>query len=115
MNGVIGSAVTEQTRHANRIGIVMFQPLLAAERIADRRLQFSRQLDHLIAGIPTPIAAEDRYRFRVVDHRRKLIEICIGGAKNRRAGNGDFAVSDRATSADATSPGIAKLPWVLFP
>jgi hypothetical protein len=31
MNGAIGSAVTEQAGHANRIGIVMFQPLLAAE------------------------------------------------------------------------------------
>jgi hypothetical protein len=38
MNGAIGSAVTEQAGQANGIGIVMFEPLLAAERIADRRL-----------------------------------------------------------------------------
>jgi hypothetical protein len=39
LNCTIGSAVTEQAGHANCIGIVVFQPLLAAERIADRRLQ----------------------------------------------------------------------------
>ena len=73
-----------------RIGIVMFQPLLAAERIADRRLQSARQLDHLIAGIPAAIAAEDCYRFRIVDHLHKLIEVCVGRAKDGRGGDSDL-------------------------
>ena len=38
VNRAVGSAVTEQAGHADGIGIVMFQPLLAAEGIADRRL-----------------------------------------------------------------------------
>ena len=38
MNRAIGSAIPEQAGHANRIGIVVFQPLLAAERIANGRL-----------------------------------------------------------------------------
>ena len=38
MNGAVGSAITEETRHADGVGIVMFEPLLAAEGIADGRL-----------------------------------------------------------------------------
>ena len=106
MNGVIGSAVTEQAGHADGVGIVMFQPLLAAERIADRRLQSVRQLEHLLAGIPAPIAAEDRHRLRIVDHLRELIEVRVGRAEDGRGRelliSGDWS----AASADATSPGM---------
>ncbi len=90
MNGAVGSAVTEQAGHANGIGIVMFQPLLAAERIADRRLQSARQLDHLIAGIPAAIAAEDRYRLRIVDHLHKLIQVGVGRAEDGWGGDRDL-------------------------
>ena len=61
MNCAIGSAVTGQGSHADGIRIVVFQPLFAAERIADRRLQPARQLDpphcgHLCSHRPRRIA-----------------------------------------------------------
>src|SRR5260370_11597045 len=44
----IGSAVTDQACHANRVGIVVLQPLLAAEGIPDSRFLSLRAFSHLI-------------------------------------------------------------------
>ncbi len=91
MNSAVGSTVTEQAGHANGIRIVVFQPLLAAERITNRRLQSVRQFNHFVAGIPAAIASEDRYRFRVVDHLHKLIQVGVGRAKDGWVRNRDLA------------------------
>ena len=72
VNGVISSAVAEQAGHADGMGIVMFQPLLAAEGISDRGLELARELEHLLAAILTAVAAEDGDLLRLVDHRRQL-------------------------------------------
>jgi len=39
-------------------------------------------LDHLVAGISAAIAPENRYRFRIVDHLHKLIQVGIGRAED---------------------------------
>src|SRR5713226_2384028 len=90
VNGAIRSAIAEKAGHPNRIGIVILQPLLAAERIADRRPQFGRQLEDLVAGVPAAIAPKNRYRPRTVDHFDQLVEIAVGGAKERRSGDGEL-------------------------
>ena len=90
MNRAVSSAVTEQAGHANGIRIAVFQPLLAAERIADGSLQSVRQFNHLIAGIRTASASEDRHRFRFIDHLHKLIQVGIGRAKDWRVRDRDF-------------------------
>ena len=67
MNGAVGSAVTEQAGHANGIGIVVFQPLLAAERIADRRLESCRPVRPPHRGHP---CSRRRRRSLPSSHRR---------------------------------------------
>src|SRR5271156_6922388 len=42
VNGLVCSAVTEQPGHPDRVGIIMLEPLLAAKRVANRRLQRGR-------------------------------------------------------------------------
>jgi len=40
IDGAISSPISDQTRHTHCIGIVVFQPLLAAKSVAHRRVQF---------------------------------------------------------------------------
>ncbi len=44
-------------------------------------------MDYLVAGISTAIAAEDRYRFCIVDHLDKLVEVFVSRAQNRSSWN----------------------------
>ena len=105
VNGAIGSAVTEQTGHTDRVRIVMLQPLFAAERIADRRFQFSRQLDNLVAGVPATIPPEDRHVFASSIIFVSLLRSASEGRYYGGAGICD-AEGRADASADATSPGI---------
>ena len=87
MHRAVGAAVAEEPGHTHGIRIVMFQPLLAAERIAHRRTQSVRQLDHFFACIPASIAAENRHRSGFIDHLRQPTHIAVRRPKDRRAGN----------------------------
>ena len=87
------------------IGIVMLQPLLAAKRVTDRRLQSVREFHHFVARIAAAVAAEDRHRFRTVDHLQPVDSGRVGRAKDGRVGSVSRALERSATSDDAMSPG----------
>ena len=52
MNGAVGPSISQKTGHADSLGIVVLQPLLAAKRIPYGRFQLARQFQNLVAGIP---------------------------------------------------------------
>ena len=59
VDGLQAAAVAEEPGHADRVGVVVLQPLLALEGVADRSLQLQGKSARLRLGIPASVAAED--------------------------------------------------------
>src|SRR5580704_3046423 len=89
INCVVRSPVTDQPGHANGVRIIMLQPLLPAEGIADRGLKLGRQFNHFVAAFSATVAAKDRYRFRFIDHPHQFFEVGIGRSQDSRACDGE--------------------------
>ena len=47
LGGFVARAVAEQAAHADAVGVVVLDPLLAAQRVPDRALQPAGQFPHL--------------------------------------------------------------------
>ncbi len=61
------AAISEQTGQSHSVGIVVLQPLLTLQRVADGRLQSCGQLDYFFARVPPPIAAKNNDSAGVVN------------------------------------------------
>jgi hypothetical protein len=62
----VRGAVAEQPVHADVVGVVVLDPLLAAERVPDRGQDPPGQLHDLVVRARAPGAAEQRDRARGV-------------------------------------------------
>ena len=62
VDGLVAGAVAEQPAHADVVGVVVLDPLLAAERVADGRKQPAGELHHLVVGVAHSRAGEQRQR-----------------------------------------------------
>ena len=67
IDGAVAAAVTEQSGHADGVGVVMLEPRLALEAVADRRLEPRGQRAHLVLGQLAAVPAEDGHGLRLVD------------------------------------------------
>ena len=85
----VRSAVADETGHAGGVGIVMLEPLLAAEGISDSGLHLVGEGEDFVAGIAAAVAAEDGDRLGIVDHLSELFQVGFGRTKNRLGRNGD--------------------------
>src|SRR5579862_8514003 len=86
----ISAAISQQTRQPYGIGVVVLQPLLTAQRVADRRLQSRGQFDYLLARVSAPIAAKNRDGAGLVNHVYERFQIRIRWSKHRGRGDADI-------------------------
>ena len=86
VNGIVSAAVSEKSCHSDGVGVVVLEPLLAAKGVAHGGLELLRELDHFVAGVTAPVAAEDRDAARLVDHPGQRVEVRVRGAVERRRG-----------------------------
>ena len=61
MGRLVAGAVAEQPAHPDVVGVVVLDPLLAAERVADRRLDLLGELQHLGARVAGARPDEERH------------------------------------------------------
>src|SRR5579859_3819474 len=80
----ISAAVSQQTRQSDSVGIVVLQPLLTSQRVADWRLQSCGQLDYFFACVSAPIAAKNCDSASLVYHVREAAQVRIRRTKHRR-------------------------------
>src|SRR5580658_2522951 len=73
----ISAAISEQARQSYGEGIVVLQPLLTSQRVADGRLQSCRQLDYLFARVPAPIATKNSNGASLVNHVGEAAQVRI--------------------------------------
>src|ERR1700674_5009127 len=113
MECVVRSPITDQPGHANGIRIVMLQPLLTAEGIADGGLQLAREFNHFIATFSATVPTKDGHRFRFVDHPHQFFEICVGRSQDSRGCNGEVGRLVRSIGGRDIAR-YGKNGWTLF-
>src|SRR5437762_121483 len=79
----ISAAISQQTRQSHSVGIIVLQPLLTPQRVADGSLQSCRQFDYLFARISAPIAAKNSDGASVVNHVDEQAQVRIRRAEHR--------------------------------
>ena len=89
MDCVVRSPITHQPGHANGVRILMLQPLLPAEGIADGGLQLARQFNHFVATFSATVPTKDRHSFRFIDHPHQFFKVCIGRSQDSWGCNGE--------------------------
>ena len=82
-NGVIAGASADDAGHADIVGIVVLDEVLAARRVGHRRLQPRRRGDHLVVRACAAGAGIDRDRFALVENGCDLIEVRVTRANER--------------------------------
>ena len=87
MDARVGGAVAEQTRHADVVRVVVLDPLLAPERVADGSLEQFGERDDLVVCALDAGAGEDGDGLRRVDRIRERLHVGLGGHQRRRLGD----------------------------
>ncbi len=82
----VAAAVSEQAGHADCVGIVVLEPRLALEAVADRRLEPRGELAHLVLGLLAAVPAENSHRLCLVDQAGHGGQVRGGGRADRRGG-----------------------------
>ncbi len=80
---LVGATPAEQSGHPDRVRVSPLEPLLAAVRVSDRRLQLLGQRNDLVVRVATSVATEDRDRAGLVDHLGQSAQILIAGPQQR--------------------------------
>ena len=80
-----GRAVAQQARHAHVEGVVVLDEVLAAQGVADRSLERVGQGDDLVVGALNARAGENRDLVRLVEERRRLVDVLRVRGQRRRA------------------------------
>ena len=88
MSRVVAGAVPQQPAHTHVIRVVVLDPLLAAQRVADRTLQPSGQRHDLGVGAPHARAAEERHGARGIKTFGELAHLIMGGHHRPPHGHG---------------------------
>src|SRR5579862_1396772 len=86
----ISAAISQQTRQPYGIGVVVLQPLLTAQRVADRRLQSRGQSEYLHAPVYAPNAAKNRNGAALFNHVYERFLILIRWSKDRGPSDEDI-------------------------
>ena len=100
-HGVIAGREADQAGHADVVGIVPLDMILAAQRVNDRRLQGFRKLHQFVMRARAAAAAKQRDALGRIDEFRELAERLVGwrdhglgrreaGELRRGRGNGGF-------------------------
>ena len=74
---------SEQTGHADIERIIIFDEFFPAQRVYDRRVQFSGDGDEFRMRAGTTGAGQDGYLFRIVENFRDLYDLIVGGRNAR--------------------------------
>src|ERR1700730_16244894 len=82
-DGVIASGSADHPGHADVVGIVVLQKILAARRVGDWCLQSRRSGDHLIMRAYAAGTGVDCDRFTLVEDVCDLVEVRIARANER--------------------------------
>ena len=94
-DGVIAGGPADHAGHADIVGIVVFDEVLAARRVRHWRLQARRRGDHLVMRAGAASARIDRDRLALVENGRDLVEVRVARANERARrmnGIGQFVV-----------------------
>ena len=81
--GLEAGAVAQEPAHPHVVGVVVLDPLLAAEGVPHRRLDLLGQREDLVAGLPHPGADEQRHRRRAVHPLRQRLDAVDGRRHDR--------------------------------
>ena len=80
---MIAGGPADDAGHADIVGIVVFDEVLAARRVGHRRLQPRRRGDHLVMRACAAGAGVDRDRLALVENGRDLVEVRVARANER--------------------------------
>jgi hypothetical protein len=78
---LVAGAVAEQSGHADVVGVVVLDPLLAAQRVPDRGLEPLGQRQDLLVRAGDTTAAEQRDPPRPINQANELVEHLIGWSR----------------------------------
>src|SRR5882757_1352840 len=81
-NRVVRSAVADETGHARGAGVVMLEPLLATEGVADGGFQFGGESQDFVSRVAAALAAEDGDGLCIVDQAGELFQVRLGRTKD---------------------------------
>ncbi len=79
LHRLVAGGEAHQAGHADVVRVVVFEVLLAAECVHDRRLQLRGELHDLVVRAGTPGSAKHRHALARVQHRRQLREVVSVG------------------------------------
>src|SRR5712664_3533910 len=96
MDSLVRSSITHQPGHANGVMILMLQPLLPAEGIADGGLQLARQFNDFVATFSATVTTKDRHRFRFIDHPHQFFKVLIVRSQDTWGCNGEVGMLVRS-------------------
>ena len=81
MHRLVAGPVAEQSRHADVIGVVVLDPLLAAQRMPDRGLEALGQGQDLVVRAGDTTAAEQGDPPGLIDQANELVQHLIGWSR----------------------------------
>src|ERR1700730_11186614 len=82
-HSVIAGGPTDDAGHADIVGIIVFEEVLATRRVSQRRLQMRCGGHHLVMRTCTPGTRVDRDRIALVENGRYFIEVRVARANER--------------------------------
>jgi hypothetical protein len=85
---LVSSAPAEQPGHPHAVGVVMLDPLLAAEAVADGRLELLGQGHHLVVRAGAADAAEERYLLPPVEEVGQASQVVVRRPDHGGRGHG---------------------------
>ena len=102
LHGPVPGREAQQAGHADVVGVVVLDELLAAQRVNDGRLERASELDELVVGAAAAGAGQDRDPLGGIERLRRGGQLVVGGANHRRGrrDHGQPCVMTRAVQED---------------
>jgi len=109
----VAATVPEQAGHADRVGVVVLEPRLALEAVADRRLEPRGEFAHLVLRLRAAVPAENGHRPRLIDQVGQGGQVRGGGRADGRGGH-RYPQRDRRRVSDSHVAWQRNHHWAAF-